>query len=436
MIGPVELEQVAMLLGLRLEQHRLDGFGPGQERAGVPPPGQVLLARVGQACRGVLAHRLKEPEPGPGPAGVRFQQRRGDQLPDERPNLAGPDRRCPRHLLRRGKVEPRGEYAQPPEYHRGISRQQRMTPGQARIQRVVTPGTRASGRPFRRTQLGGQFGQRGSPQAIGDQVERQRKPARLTADAGRKHQLSRPSLQAHPRHGCPGIKQRHRLRSNQMAGLAGNSHGLYPPHTFRLDIERDTARHQNPQIRGLPGQPVASTAGRFQNVFTVVENQQRPAIRHRLGDSIKASRCPGPSDPDPLNQGGNYLLPGTAGHQIDVVRPLRPPGRYFVPCRLNRQRGLSDSPDAGQRHYRVSAKPGGNLREVYGSPDKGEPSRWQPHRTVPAGITVTTGELPAGLRHQPTLTPWSEANQPSKQDAFRSGHSVCRIWAGRSLAAR
>jgi hypothetical protein len=78
MIGPVELEQVVMLLGLRLEQHRLDGFGPGQERAGVPPPGQVLFASVGEACRGVLAYRLKEPEPGPGPAGVGFQQRCGD----------------------------------------------------------------------------------------------------------------------------------------------------------------------------------------------------------------------------------------------------------------------------------------------------------------------------------------------------------------------
>ena len=43
MIGPVELEQVAMLLGLRREQQRLDGLGPGQERTGVPPPGQVLF---------------------------------------------------------------------------------------------------------------------------------------------------------------------------------------------------------------------------------------------------------------------------------------------------------------------------------------------------------------------------------------------------------
>ena len=289
-----------------------------------------------------------------------------------------------------------------------------MTPGQARIQRVVTPGTRASGRPFRRTQLCCQFGQRGSPQAIGDQFKRQRKPARLTADAARKHQRSGSSRQCHPRHGCPSIKQPHRLRSNRMAGLAGNSHGLHPPHTFRLDIERDAARHQNPQVGGSPGQLIASTAGRFQNVFTVVENEQRPAIRHRLGDSIKASRRPGPPDPDPLNQSGNYLLPGAAWHQIDIARPLRPPGRHFGPRRLNSQRGLPDSPDAGQRHHRVPAKPGGNPREVCGPPDEGEPSRRQPHCTVPAGIPDTTGELAGDLRHQPTLTPRPEASQASR----------------------
>lgn len=155
-------------------------------------------------------------------------------------------------------------------------------------------------------------------------------------------------------------------------------------------------------------------AAGFQNVFTVVENEQPPAIRHRLGDSIKASRRPGPPDPDPLHQGGNYLLLGTAWHQIDVARPLRPPSRYLGPCRLNRQRGLADSPDAGQRHHRVSAKPGGHLREVCGSPDKGGPPRWQPHRTVPAGITVTAVELAGNIRHQPTLTPWSEASQASR----------------------
>ena len=126
-----------------------------------------------------------------------------------------------------------------------------MTPVQARGQRVVAPGTRAPGRPVRRTQLSCQFGQRGSPQAIGDQFERQRKPARLTADAARKHQLLGSRLHSHPRHGGPGIKQPHRLRRNRMAGLDGKIHRLYPPHTFRLDIERDAARHQNPQIRGL-----------------------------------------------------------------------------------------------------------------------------------------------------------------------------------------
>ncbi len=78
MIGPVQLEQVAMLLGFRLEQHRLDGFGPGQECTGVPPPGHVLFASVGEACGRELAYRLEEPEPGPGPAGVRFQQRCSD----------------------------------------------------------------------------------------------------------------------------------------------------------------------------------------------------------------------------------------------------------------------------------------------------------------------------------------------------------------------
>ena len=277
MIGPVELEQVALLLGLRREQHRLDGLGPGQERAGVAPPGQVFFPGIGETGRGILAYRFVEAEPGPGPARVRLQQRRGDELLDQRVNLAGPDRRRPRHLPRRGKVEPAGEYAQPPEYHRRIGRQQRMTPAQARLQRVMAPGARGPGRPSRRPQPLGEFGQRGNPQAVGDQFERQRKPARLAADAARQHQLAGPVRHRHPRHGGPGQEQRHRLRRNRMAGLAGNSHGLHPPHAFGLDIERDAARHQNPQIRGPPGQLLAGAPGRFQHMLAVVDNQQRPA---------------------------------------------------------------------------------------------------------------------------------------------------------------
>src|SRR6516225_9826840 len=47
-IGPVELQQVALLLGPRREQQRLGCLGPGQERAGVPPPGQGFLPGIGQ----------------------------------------------------------------------------------------------------------------------------------------------------------------------------------------------------------------------------------------------------------------------------------------------------------------------------------------------------------------------------------------------------
>jgi hypothetical protein len=74
MIGPVGLQQVALLLGLRREQQRLGRLGPGQERTRMPPPRQVFLPRIGQTRRGVLPHRLIEAEPGPGPAGVRLQQ--------------------------------------------------------------------------------------------------------------------------------------------------------------------------------------------------------------------------------------------------------------------------------------------------------------------------------------------------------------------------
>jgi hypothetical protein len=77
------------LLGSRREQHRLDCLGPGQERAGVAPPGQVLFPGLGEACRGILAYRLMEAEPGPRPARVRLQQRRGDELVNQHVNLAG-----------------------------------------------------------------------------------------------------------------------------------------------------------------------------------------------------------------------------------------------------------------------------------------------------------------------------------------------------------
>src|SRR6185437_8789580 len=76
-----------MLLGLRREQQRLDHLGPGQERTGVPPPGQVGFPRMGQTRRGVLTHRLVEAEPGPGPARVRLQQRSRDQLLYQRADL-------------------------------------------------------------------------------------------------------------------------------------------------------------------------------------------------------------------------------------------------------------------------------------------------------------------------------------------------------------
>ena len=95
MIGPIELEQVALLLGLGREQHRLDGLGPGQERAGVARPGQVLFPGIGETGRGILAHRFVEAEPGPDPARVRLQQRRGDELLDQRVNLAGLTGRVP-----------------------------------------------------------------------------------------------------------------------------------------------------------------------------------------------------------------------------------------------------------------------------------------------------------------------------------------------------
>jgi hypothetical protein len=39
---------------------QLDGLGPGQERMGVPPPGQVFLPGIGQTRRGILADRLKQ----------------------------------------------------------------------------------------------------------------------------------------------------------------------------------------------------------------------------------------------------------------------------------------------------------------------------------------------------------------------------------------
>jgi hypothetical protein len=155
-----------------------------------------------------------------------------------------------------------------------------MTPGQARVQRVMAPGARVPGRPARRPQPFREFGQRGHPQAVGDQFQRQRKPARLTADAARKRQLAGSSSQFHPRHGSPGKEQRHRLRRNRMASLARNSHGLHPPHALGLDIERAAARHQHPQVRGPPGQLIAGTTGRFQHVLAVVQHQQRPAARH------------------------------------------------------------------------------------------------------------------------------------------------------------
>ncbi len=168
---------------------------------------------------------------------------------------------------------------------------------------------------------------------------------------------------------------------------------------------RKSAAHQNPQIPSPPGQLIASTAGRFQNVFTVVENEQRPAIRHRLGDSIKASRRPGPPDPDPLNQGGNHLLLGTAWHQIDAARPLRPPGRYLGPCRLNRQRGLPDPPEACRqppRGLRFSRQ----KRTVSGAAAPHGPGRHHRHDR-------RTGRGPPPPANPTALT----RSQPSKQDA-------------------
>src|SRR5258705_11083301 len=91
MIGPVELEQVALLLGPRREQHRLDCLRPGQERPGVPPPGQVLFPGLGGACRGILANRLMGAERAP--AQGLPPHRRG--CPRAPPHLAPPPRPPP-----------------------------------------------------------------------------------------------------------------------------------------------------------------------------------------------------------------------------------------------------------------------------------------------------------------------------------------------------
>ena len=287
-----------------------------------------------------------------------------------------------------------------------------MTPAQAPIQRVMAPGTCTPGRPARRPEPLGEFGQRGHPQAVGDQFDRQRKPARLAADAARQHQLAGPVRHRHPRHGGPGQEQRHRLRRNRMAGLAGNSHGLHPPHAFGLDVERDAARHQNAQIRGPPGQLLAGATGRLQHVLAVVDDQQRPAARHRPGHGVKSRRGLGPPDPHRLDQGRDHLLIGTAWHQVGKARQLRPASRHLDPPRLDRQRGLPDPPDAGQRHHRMPGQPGRDLAEVRCSPHKGRPSRRQPHRrTVRAGIAGPDGELAKDLPHQPTVTPRPRNNQ-------------------------
>ena len=204
-----------------------------------------------------------------------------------------------------------------------------MTPAQARLQRVMAPRARGPGRPSRRPQPLGQFGQRRNPQAISDQFKRQRKASRLTADAARQYQLTGPGPHRHPRHSSPGQEQRHRLRRNRRAALTGNSHRLHPPHAFRLDIQRDTARRQNPKIRGPPGQLPAGTPGRFQHMLAVVHNQQRPAARHRFGHRLKPRRRLGPPDPHRLNQGGNHLLIAAARHQVDLARQVRPAGRHL-----------------------------------------------------------------------------------------------------------
>src|SRR6185312_17133590 len=93
--------------------------------------------RLAQTRRGLLTHRLVEAEPGPGPARVRLQQRSRDQLLYQRADLAALDRLRARDLLGRGQVKPTGKHAQPTEYHRGVGRQQRMAPGQARVERIM-----------------------------------------------------------------------------------------------------------------------------------------------------------------------------------------------------------------------------------------------------------------------------------------------------------
>ena len=113
--------------------------------------------------------------------------------------------------------------------------------------------------------------------------------------------------------------------------------------------------------------------------------------------------------------GGHHLLLGAAWHQVDIARQLRAPGRYLDPRRFNRQSGLPDPPDAGQRHHRIASKPGGDLPEIHGSADKGRPPRRQPHRRpVPADITFTTGELAQDLPTSQPYRPTPGTKRPQK----------------------
>ena len=345
MIGPVELQQVAVLFGLRREQHRLDRLGPGQERTGVPPPRQVLLPRIGQTRRGVLAHRLIEAEPGPLPARVRLQQRSGNQLTNQRADLTALDRLCPRHLPGRGQVEPPGEYAQPTEHNRGVSRQQRMTPGQACIQGVMASPACAPGRPSRRSQPLREFGKRGNPQPDGHQFDRQGQPARLTADAARQRQLSRSRLKRHPRHRGPGQEQRHRLRHHRRVDLAGNGHRRHPPHAFGLDVKRDTARHQKPQSpRPAPPAgrkhdvPIPARARSYRSPATTgspTSHRQQHQVPPPPGPPGSPPPQPGRQPPGPRydTAPSRRSTPAPPGPPIPRSRPPQPPQRSSPPRR-------------------------------------------------------------------------------------------------------
>ena len=203
---------------------------------------------------------------------------------------------------------------------------------------------RGPGRPSRRSQPLREFRKRGNPQPDGHQFDRQRQPARLTADAARQRQLSRSRLSV-----TPAIA----ARAKNSVTASVTTGGSTSPGTAIGGTRHTHSGSMSSGIRlvtksrRLAARPASWSQARRTDSSTcsqlsITSNDRQPDTAPATASSPAAAWPPGSPPPQPGRQppGPRYdtapsrrSTPAPPGPPTPRSRPPQPPQRSSPPRR-------------------------------------------------------------------------------------------------------